>query len=80
MNRLKLGDHWVISDISGFKFPASEMRKLSGEQKGLVCHKSEWNPQHPQLVLRTRADKQTVKLVRLRGEDKFETPPKPEDL
>jgi hypothetical protein len=37
MKSINLGDHWVISDISGFKFPASEMKKLSGEQKDLLC-------------------------------------------
>lgn len=69
--KLKLGDHWVISDISGFKFPASEMIKLSGEQKGLLCHKSEWNPAHPQLTIRAREDDQSVQNVRLRPVDSF---------
>lgn len=78
--RLKLGDNWVISDISGFKFPASEMMKLSGDQRGLVCHKTEWNPPQPLLKIRAREDIQNVKLVRLRGEDKFETPPTPDEL
>ncbi len=69
--RLKLGDHWVISDISGFKFPASEMRKLTGEQAGLLCHVSEWNPAHPQLKIKAREDDQSVQNVRLRPEDSF---------
>ena len=69
--RLKLGDHWAISDISGFKFPASEMKKLTGEQAGLLVHKSEWNPAHPQLKLRAREDNQTVQNVRLRPDDSF---------
>jgi len=68
---LKLGDHWVISDISGFKFPASEMKKLTGEQAGLLVHFSEWNPAHPQLKIRARQDDQSVTNVRLRPADSF---------
>ena len=69
--RLILGDHWAISDISGFKFPASEMKKLSGEQAGLLCHISEWNPPQPQLKIRSREDNQSVSNVRLRPTDSF---------
>lgn len=69
--RLRLGDHWVISDISGFKFPASEMIKLTGEQAGLLVHRSEWNPAHPQLKIRAREDDQSVTNVRLRPVDEF---------
>lgn len=69
--KLKLGDHWAISDISGFKFPASEMMKLTGEQAGLLVHFSEWNPAHPQLKIRARKDDQNVKNVRLRPDDEF---------
>ena len=69
--RLKSGDHWAISDISGFKYPASEMKKLTGEQAGLLVHKSEWNPAHPQLKLRSREDNQSVQNVRLRPDDLF---------
>lgn len=68
---IALGDHWVISDISGFKFPASEMMKLTGEQAGLLVHKSEWNPAHPQLKIRAREDDQSVTNVRLRPVDSF---------
>ena len=69
--KLKSGDHWVISDISGFKFPASEMKKLTGEQAGLLVHISEWNPAHPQLKIRARKDDQSVTNVRLRPVDSF---------
>jgi hypothetical protein len=67
----KLGDHWVISDMSGFKFPASEMKKLTGEKAGLLVHKSEWSPAHPQLKLKGREDDQSVTNVRLRTVDEF---------
>lgn len=69
--KVNLGDHWVISDISGFKFPASEMIKLTGEQAGLLVHRSEWNPAHPQLKIRAREDDQSVTNVRLRPVDEF---------
>ena len=69
--KLKLGDHWVISDISGFKFPASEMKKLTGEQAGLLVHFSELNPEHPQLRIRARQDDQSLTNVRLRPADQF---------
>ena len=69
--KLKLGDHWAISDISGFKFPASEMKKLTGEQAGLLVHFSEWNPEHPQLKIRARKADPNVKNVRLRPQDEF---------
>lgn len=77
---LKLGDHNVISDISGFKHKSSEMRKLSGEQRGLLVHKSEWNPPHPQLKIRGREDKQNVEDPRPRTVDQFPTPPTQDDL
>lgn len=71
MGKLRLGDHWAISDISGFKFPSSEMKKLTGDQAGLLVHYSEWNPEHPQLKIRAREDDQSVTNVRLRTEDQF---------
>ena len=70
-DKLKLGNHWAISDISGFKFPASEMKKLTGEQAGLLVHFSEWNPEHPQLKIKSRQDDQSVKNVSLRPNDEF---------
>jgi len=79
-NTLKLGDNNVISDISGFKHKASEMRKLSGTQKGLLVHRSEWNPAHPQLKIRARKDNQSVRDVRDRPSDKFEDPPTADEL
>ena len=68
-----MGDHNVISDISGFKHKASEMRLLEGEQRGLLVHQSEWNPEHPQLHIRSREDRQNVTNVRVRTPDTFTT-------
>ena len=64
MRGIRLGDHWVISDISGFKFPASEICSPD-------CHVSEWNPPHPQLKIRAIPDNQAVSNVRLRVADNF---------
>ena len=80
MGTLRRGDHWVISDISGFKFPASEMKKLSGEQAGLLVHKSEWNPEHPQLKIKSREDNQAVGNVGLRPVDSFPAATTQDDL
>jgi hypothetical protein len=80
MRNLKSGDHWVISDISGFKFPASEMKKLTGEQAGLLVHKSEWNPAHPQLKIKSREDDQSVSNVRLQPVDEFPAATTQDDL
>jgi hypothetical protein len=79
-NRLKIGDNNVIDDITGQKHKASDMKMLSGSQRGLLTHRKNWNPAHPQLSIRAREDKQNVKKVRLRVEDQFPTPPNPEDL
>ena len=72
-NRYKSGDNNVIDDITGFKHKASDMRKLSGEQKGLLTHKSNWNEAHPQLYIKPKPDNQNVKNVRLRQEETFIT-------
>lgn len=79
-NRLRIGDNNVIDDITGQKHKASDMRMLSGDQEGLLTHRKNWNPAHPQLHLRSREDKQNVNKVRLRGDDQFPVPPNPEDL
>ncbi len=79
-NRLKLGDSNVIDDITGFKHKRSEMRKLSGTQRGLLTHKRNWNPAHPQLNIRGREDRQTVEDTRVRQPDEFPAPPTQGDL
>ncbi len=70
-NRAILGEHNVISDISGFKFKASEMRKMEGVDRDLLVHWTEWNPEQPQLHIESRPDDTSVENVRLRGTDKF---------
>lgn len=78
-NRYKRGEHNVIDDITGFKHKSGQMRKLSGEQAGLLTHNLDWNPAHPQLKIRPRADKQTVQNVRLRQTENFITTPITQD-
>lgn len=79
-NNLKLGDSNAIDDITGFKHKRSEMKKLSGEQKGLLTHKRNWNPAHPQLKIRGRTDKIAVEDTRVRPADDFSDPPTQDDL
>ena len=70
-NRAILGEHNVISDISGFKHKASEMRKMEGVDRDLLVHWTEWNPEHPQLHIEGRTDDISVPNVRVRPQDKF---------
>lgn len=69
--RAILGDHNVISDISGFKFKASEMRMGVGLEKDLLMHRSEWSPENAQLHLKVKGDDMTVTNPRVRQPDKF---------
>ncbi len=78
-NRYKRGQHNVIDDITGFKEKSGRMRKLQGEQKGLLTKDSNWNPAHPQLKIRARKDKQTVPNVRTRQTENFITTPVSQD-
>ena len=79
-NRLRLGDSNAIDDITGFKHKRSELLKLSGTQKGLLTHKRNWNPAHPQLFIKGREEIISVKDTRVRQPDNFATPPTQDDL
>ena len=70
-NRFVMGAHNVISDISGQKFKSTEMRKT---WDGLLVHKSEWYPKHPQLEIRGRDEKIGVSPTRPRQPTKFFVP------
>ena len=72
-NRYVEGQHNLMDDITGFKIKSGDARKLQGEQKGLITHYKNWNPEHPQLKLKGRTDNQTVKVVRVRQDDNFIT-------
>ncbi len=73
-NQAISGEHNVIDDISGFKFKSSEMRKLDGDQKGLITQGRDWNTPQPQLTLRPRKEDTSVRNARLRGADVFFVP------
>ena len=51
------GDHNVIDDRTGFKRKRSECQF---EWSGLLVHRSEWEPRHPQDFVKGRPDRQTV--------------------
>tara|TARA_R110000850_G_C9996087_1_gene467976 strand:+ start:24807 stop:25061 length:255 start_codon:yes stop_codon:yes gene_type:complete len=79
-NGLRLGDSNAIDDITGFKEKRSDMVKLSGTQKGLLTHKRNWNPAHPQLFIRGRDENTSVEDTRVRQPDTFPAPPTQDDL
>jgi len=58
---MKLGDYNAISDRSGKKFKASEMRL---QWNGLYVHYTEYEERHPQEFLKGREDKQNVPWTR----------------
>jgi hypothetical protein len=74
-NRYVKGQHNLIDDLTGFKIKSGDARKLEGDQKGLITHYKNWNPEQPQLRIRSKTDKQTVTNVRERQTDNFITTP-----
>tara|TARA_R110000803_G_scaffold58245_1_gene116475 strand:- start:5792 stop:6127 length:336 start_codon:yes stop_codon:yes gene_type:complete len=74
-NTLRLGDSNAIDDITGFKEKRSDLVKLSGTQKGLLTHRRNWNPAHPQLFIRGRDEKVSVDDSRVRQPDVFDAVP-----
>ena len=62
------GDNWIICDLSGRKVLMSKSRKT---WDGLRVHPDYWSPRHPQLDVRSRADKQQVVDGRGRPADIF---------
>lgn len=69
-------DYWVISDISGRKFPRSECRFT---WNGLLVHSSEWEPRQPQDTIQTPVENPSVPDARPRGPVRYVTVT-PEDL
>ena len=65
-NTYRRGDHNVISDDSGQKFKRSQMRKNWKNQMVAI---DEWEPKHPQLNIRPRAEKIAIKDARTQGAD-----------
>jgi len=65
-NFYRKGDNNVISDDSGQKFKRSQMRK---NWKNQIVAMDEWEPKHPQLTIKPRAEKIAVRDARTQGED-----------
>lgn len=72
-NRYIAGDYNVICDITGFKYKRSECRigQPGSLIAGLLVHKSEWAPRHPQLDIRAREERIGVPDARPEGRDVF---------
>lgn len=67
-NDWRIGDHRVISDISGRKIWASESRK---QWNGSIVHESEWSPRHQQDLIRARRENPGVQNARPEPPDTF---------
>jgi hypothetical protein len=55
------GDHKVISDLSGFEHLRSECRKT---WDGLIVHHTDYDPKHPQLIIKPKRERVGVKDAR----------------
>lgn len=64
----KIGDHWMISDRSGHKFRASEMRQM---WNGHWVHHTEWEPRHPMDMMKAPRPEKPVRITRPRPTDTF---------
>jgi hypothetical protein len=62
------GDHKIIDDRTGRTIYASEARK---EWTGELVHKDDWEPRHPQDLVRSRVDRMSVRDPRPRPPDVF---------
>lgn len=76
----KLGDNNAVSDISGFKYNASEMVYGVGTEKGLLMHISEFSPLNPQLYIQPVPEYRLVPKVRLEQPYTWNTNPTVGDL
>lgn len=73
-NRLRYvsGDYNVIDDLSGFRVKRSECRK---RWDGLLVREKDWEPRHPQDLLRVKPDRIKVADPRPETPDVFEPTP-----
>lgn len=69
-NYFKKGSWNVIDDVSGFKTKASKVRL---RWDGLYTTDSNWEPRHPQELIRARTDNMSVPFSRPRTADEFIT-------
>ena len=63
-NKYIRGNHWVIEDLGGQKYRRSEcifVQEPGNRLNGLMVHKSDYAPRHPQLDVRGVKDDITVR-------------------
>lgn len=60
----------VICDVCGWKFKNKELRK---RWDGAMVCKADWEPRHPQDLIRTPKDDQSVPYARPESDDVFVT-------
>tara|TARA_R110000782_G_scaffold270453_1_gene371282 strand:+ start:1143 stop:1403 length:261 start_codon:yes stop_codon:yes gene_type:complete len=65
--------NWVLSDISGFKYPASECVYGAPPENGLVMHYTEYSAYNPQYQISPHPDDTTVAMNRPRQVQVFDT-------
>ena len=79
--RFKIGDNNVISDISGFKYNASECVYGVDQEAGLIMHWTEFSPHNPQYNITGKKENRLVEKVRtVQPYDFITTPVTPGDL
>ena len=65
--------NWVISDISGFKYPASECVFGAPPENGLFMHYTEYSEYNPQYQIPPHMDDTNVDVSRPRQDSVFDT-------
>jgi hypothetical protein len=65
-----MADYWVIDEISGFKVPRSECRI---NWKGQMVHWRNYEPRHPQDIVKVPIDDPHVNDPRPRQTDRYPT-------
>lgn len=78
--KVKLGDNCVVSDVSGFKYNASEMVYGVDAEAGMLMHNSEFSPHNPQFNIQPRQENRAVAKVRTEQPYTFNYNVNPEDL
>lgn len=71
MGTPKIGDHWLIDDITGQKVPASDSQRM---WNGAIVSRKNWEPRHPQDFVKGRAERITVDNPRPRPLNTFVGP------
>jgi hypothetical protein len=73
-------DNYLICQRSGFKIPVSEGLIQDGDRPGLWVRKEDYDPFHPQRLVRSRAETGKKGSVAPEQPDRFPDPITPDDL